>query len=189
MKHNALVFISLMLVLASCGQKKTEKNAVESVKMEAHRVLDEFEISTPDYMLPMDGLNDRASLELGNEEQEIYCIVINESKAEFFEVFDQYQLSDFYTRDLRGFTQMLLETMEEDSGISNLGDLKPIEINGLNALKTSFTNQFNGLDIFYTYVNVESEDNFYQIMIWTLEANQEKYYPLMNKIALSFKRL
>ena len=179
-----------MFVFASCnsgGEKKTKKES--KTRLVEKVVNDTYKISLPTYFEDLDGLNDDASLQMGKELNEFYIIVIDEAADEFYKVFDDYMLEDLYTRDLSGFTDMVLESMEMDAGVFDIGEYKKLKINGLDAIQTEFYNVFNGLDIYYHFTAIESGNNFYQIMMWTLKDNKDKYENTMKDIAGSFAEI
>lgn len=174
-----------MLAFTSCNMGGNKSDS----KMKEQLVNDTYKISVPDFFEDLNGLNKDASLEMGNELKEFYMIVIDEPAQEFYNIFDEYMLKDLYSRDLTGFTKMVLETMEMDAGIFDIAEYKEIEINGIKAIQTEFYNVFNGLDIYYHFTTLESDNNFYQIMMWTIKSNQKEYENTMAEIAASFSEV
>lgn len=164
-------------------EKKNENNFVEQ------SVAGLYKISLPDYFELQPGLNDEASLQMGNAEKEIYTIVIDEPTAEFYSVFDEYELGNLYSRDLTGFTDMVLETMEIDAGVFDIGEYREVKIDGWNGFQTEFYKYISDLKVYYHFTTIETDENFYQIMSWTFEDKLDVHKENMDKIAQSFKEI
>lgn len=174
------IIILLTIALTSCNK---ESKFVEQT------VNDKYAISVPENMTYLPGMSDEASFQYGDEAQEFYVLIIDESREEFYAVFDEYFLEELYERNLKGYTDMVIDNMSETSDIFNVGAYKELTINGMDAYQTDFYGVFNELDIYYHFTTVESDNSFYQIMSWTLKPNMEKHKPDMGKIASSFKEL
>ncbi|MDA3910733.1 MAG: hypothetical protein PF448_05190 [Bacteroidales bacterium] len=173
------VFIAIFF-LQSCNQetKYVEKTVKESYK-----------ISVPENMTELEGLSSEASFQYGNDSVSFYVLVIDETSDEFYAVFDEYELDEFYPRNLMGYSKMVVETMQENADIFNVGAFENLTINGIEAVQTHFYGIYNGLDIYYHLTTIESDSHFYQIMSWTPKGNMKLHKESMIKIAQSFKEI
>ncbi len=138
-------------------------------------------------MKDLDALSSEASFQYGNDSTQFYVLVIDESREAFYAVFDEYELEDFYTRDLNGYSEMVVENMQDNADIFNIGAFENTSINVVEAVQTNFYGIYNDLDIFYHFTTLESDTDFYQIMSWTLKENMDLHKESMEKIAQSFK--
>jgi hypothetical protein len=180
-KIKALVSILIAIFFfQSCNQ---ETKYVEKTVKEMYR------ISVPENMTALKGLSSEASFQYGNELQNFYVLVIDESSDDFYTVFDEYELAEFYPRNLMGYSQMVVETMQENADIFNVGDFEELTINGKEAIQTDFYGIYNGLDIYYHLTTLESDLHFYQIMSWTPKENMDSHKESMKEIAHSFKEI
>jgi len=178
-KIKILVFIfSAIFLFQSCNQET--KYVKKSVK-------EKYSISVPESMEALNGLSSEASFQYGNELENFYVLVIDEPRNEFFAVFDEYELGDFYPRNLIGYSEMVIDNMQENADIFNIGTFEETTINGIDAVQTDFYGIYNGLDIYYHFTTLESDVDFYQIMSWTPKENMDLHKESMKKIAESFQ--
>ncbi|MEA1874331.1 MAG: hypothetical protein U9N51_07890 [Bacteroidota bacterium] len=173
------VFIAIFL-FQSCNQET--KHVEKSVK-------DKYKLSVPENMTELEGLSSEASFQYGNESESFYVLVIDETSDEFYTVFDEYELEEFYPRNLMGYSKMVVETMQENADIFNIGKFENVNINGLEAVETDFYGIYNGLNIYYHLTTLESDSHFYQIMSWTPKENMKLHEESMEKITQSFKEI
>ena len=77
------------------------------------------------------------------------------------------------------------------SGIQNaeLSEPKEITINGQKALQFKLTGELDKIKVAYLTTVIESEDNFHQIISWTLQSKYDEYQKIYEEIANSFKEL
>lgn len=180
-KIKAIVSILIAIFFfQSCNQE---------IKYVEKTVKETYKISVPENMTALKGLSSEASFQYGNELQNLYVLVIDESSDGFYTVFDEYELAEFYPRNLMGYSQMVVETMQENADIFNIGNFESVNINGLQAIETDFYGIYNELDIYYHLTTIESDSHFYQVMSWTPKENMDSHKDSMKKIAHSFNEI
>jgi hypothetical protein len=140
-----------------------------------------FTILIPDYMIVDESLNSDASLQYSCAAQEMYIIVIVDSKQALKDAGSAYTLQTYYD-----FAAKNIQSMVENS---NLGKAKKSKINGNASLIGTITGKFKEYDIYYKLTIVESEKNFYQVLIWTLASNKKKYGKDMDTMLKSLKEI
>lgn len=173
--------IFVMFCVSSCKPK--EKPLVEK------SVKNLYQISVPEHMIPFSRENSDASFEYGDTAQCYFVIVIDDAVKDYYNVYDEYDLEGVYSRDIFGYTEMSLEIMSETYDIYNLSAIEKTEINGLLAVHTDFYATFMAIDVYYSFAVVESENNFYKIIVCVSEVNKSLLLDEISKITASFKEI
>jgi hypothetical protein len=140
-----------------------------------------FSVLIPDYMVADETLNESASLQYSCAAKEMYIIVIVDSKKELADAGSNYTLQSYYDFSAKNILSMVENSNKETA--------KKSKVNGNAALLGTITGQFNGYDIFYRLCIVESKDNFYQVLSWTLASNKKTYGKDIDKMLKSLKEL
>lgn len=187
------LFFSIILAfsVANCQtDPQTPIIALNNVVFE-----DDFSIGLPTYMNPMSGLDDKAILEYGFIEKikdstylgdEIYITVVAFNKEETFKSENDSTL--LYLEDLNdlffvNFSLVLDDLTEEDAN-------PPIQkLNGLEYIQNSFRGKLGGYGVYYKLTIFESEEKYYQVLIWCLDELKEKHKNEIESIVKSFKKL
>jgi len=131
---------------------------------------------------PCADLHKEASLQYQNVEKDVYAILINEKKITMQEYNLDYDI-DLYFKSIA--SQPFLETIK-DGKVSIPGRQ---EIDGHKALIAEITGKIEGTEVFYKLAVIESQYEFYQILIWTRAENKEKFEKDMIHMIESFKEL
>jgi len=140
-----------------------------------------FTVQIPDYMIADDSLNAQASLQYSCAAQEIYIIVIVDSKQELKDAGSEYTLQTYYD-----FAAKNIQSMVESP---NLEKPEKSKTNGNTSLTGTITGKFREYDIFYKLEIVESEKKFYQVLAWTLASNKKKYGKDIDTMLKSLKEI
>lgn len=149
-----------------------------------------YSISLPAFMIKSKTtLNEDASLEYVNRWKEFYIIVIDELKSEVHKAIVDNELTDKYSEDLEGYTNLLLDNLEQSVVISEKSDMVDTEINGMPAKLITLKARVERMDIFYSYAFIQGKERYYQIMAWTLQEKESEHKDKMNKIMHTFKEL
>lgn len=173
--------IFVMFCVSSCKPK--EKPLVEK------SVKNLYQISVPEQMIPFSRENSDASFEYGDTAQCYFVIVIDDVVEDYYNVYDEYDLEGVYSRDIYGYAEMSLEIMSETYDIYNLSAIEDTEINGLSAVSTNFHATFMAIDVYYSFVVVESENHFYKIIVCVSNEQKSLLSDEMDKITSSFKEI
>ena len=168
-----LFFLFITFSLASCQH--------ETVFTEV-KVNDRYAILIPDYLQPCADLHKDASLQYQNVEKDIYAIVIDEKKITMQGYDLDYDL-DLYFKSIA--SQPFLETIKE--GKVSTPERK--QIDGHKTLIAEITGKIDGTEVYYKLAVVETDYEFYQLLVWTRAENKGKFETDMIKVVESFKEL
>jgi len=140
-----------------------------------------YEIGVPEMLEEMKDLNDLASLSYGKAGEELYMIVIDFKKEDLGDIADT-EVDEFY--------QMAVDDLSGSIKDANIEDPAEIKSKDFEQRRGVITGLFNqSLDIYYCVNVVKTDKAVYQMVMWTLGENAEKYRPLMDKAFDSFKEL
>lgn len=117
-------------------------------------------------------LSDNADISVKNSNTETYYIVLSEAKKDF-ENFSAFKKS---------------------VDISDLGEIsnekkESIKYNGMKGERRKFTATKDGIEVYYMYDLMESEDHYLQCISWTLESTKKENEPDMIKLMKSLTEL
>ncbi len=159
-------------------------------------ILGEFKIKLPDYFVEMDDIDPRAKLQYGyiqkdkpegeqTLEDEIYVTLVEFDKAKAGkEKGDETSLSlaDFNKKNMVNQEVSLTEFEVANSAP------KTELINGMTCIKNQYWGNMGGYSVFYNMAMFETEDRFYQLLLWCFKDYQDKHSSEMDKIIHSFER-
>lgn len=125
-----------------------------------------YTLDMPDYMVRTYKLNDVASLQYQNISKEAYTIVIGDSKEQLAEIGVKFiDSKDF----LKGFT----DTYMADAKNRKLSESTEFESNGNKHAQSELTWTTEDAGYYMLITVVESKENFYKILCWTISENKE----------------
>jgi len=165
--------LMIALLIAGCGAKKTKFNEA--------KVAGKFTMQVPEYMAVATNLNKSASLQYSNPTEEVYMVVIDDSKEEMKAADVNYTLQQYFD-----FAAKNLENSVNNYKLSSPVSKK---INGNSALVGEITGKFDKYDVFYKIAAIESSKHFYQILSWTMGDKKDKYSADMDAMIESLKEL
>ncbi|WP_153054301.1 hypothetical protein [Planomonospora sphaerica] len=119
-------------------------------------------------------LLDSAGIQQGNTVKEQYLMVISEDQSAF----------DF---DLGGYAEAVTAKMQESLTDPVLGESRSLFVNGAPARQYELRGKTQGLDIVYWVTFVEGEQNFHQVVAWTLASRSDVHGPLLRQVSATFK--
>jgi len=144
-----------------------------------------YRIDLPSFLTEDKELHDDATLEYANTFREFYIIILEESKENVHNSFEENELE--YTTDLKGYTDLLVDNMKQSSSITTASALKPTKINGLDAIVTDASGVVDKIPVYWQLGFVEGKDTYYQTVVWTLEDKKEDNQEKMAQIISTFK--
>jgi len=136
------------------------------------------QVTVPGNWRTQNDLNSEATIQAGNLPAELYIIVIRESKEDFGRKADL----DFFTNGVR-------ENFKQTNAESVLSEPVSIIINGHSAKQFEAAGEVENIKAKYLYATVETSDNFYQIMTWTLSSRYAKNKSILSEVINSFKEI
>lgn len=172
--------ITLILFISSCEGDLKMKNVVIENRY-AIDVLSNMTVSTE--------LNEDASLQYQNIFNELYIIVIDESKESIDNAIKKNGLEDIYSLDLEGYAKLILDDYEDNEDVGQIQNLKDTTINGLEAKLYQFDAKIEKYDVFYKIAMIKGVSRYYQVLTWTLKENETNFKNKMTNMILSFKEI
>lgn len=114
------------------------------------------QITMPTGWGEMNDLNDKADLQAGNAGDNMYFIVLSESKKDFTNAMTMEQHSDITRKSLK----------KSLSDITEQGPFHTV-VNGKPAVQYEILANFKTLRVGYLHTTVETDNNFHQLLAWT----------------------
>lgn len=152
---------------------KTENNAQTITSDDGSCLL-----SVPNSWSKQSDLNAQATLQVANPREEVYAIIIRESKSAFPSGTKLDTVTNLGQNNLRKSL-----TNAEISPVSST------TIGGFPAKQFDAGGTVSGLKAKYLYAVVESPNNFYQIMTWTLYDRYDRNKAILQEVINSFKEV
>lgn len=165
----ALVFLSILFI--SCNSKTEYQTII---------IKNKYSVELPDFLSEVTTLNEGASLQYQNPLREFYVIVLDEPKSEF---------PDQESVNLETYKATLRDGLQSNLTNPKFSRDRDTVINGLKAKLFSLSDTSDNIAIYYQFAYIESKNNFYQILTWTLENRKDQFSKDMNKIIASFKEI
>lgn len=175
------ILLLTILFITSCQSGDTEKLVT---------IENKYSISIPSFLVKASTeLNEDASLQYLHTWKEFYVIVIDESKSEMQKALVDNNLTDKYSNDIKGYSDLLLDGFEQSISISHKSEIVDTLINNMPARLLTINGRAEGIDAFYSIAFLQGKERYYQIMAWTLSNKEYEYRDKMNRIMYSLKEL
>lgn len=135
-----------------------------------------FQLTVPGGWKENPSLNDKASIKAANPVEELYVIVISESK------------SDFTTEmTLDEFTDITRESIISNLVSPQATEPSSVTINGNDGRAYEVEGAIKNVKLAYRVSTVETAEHYHQIITWTLQSRKAKNQPALQKVIDSFK--
>jgi hypothetical protein len=150
-----------------------------------------YKIGIPNHMVSSTELNDEASLQYNDLAEELYIIVIDESKTEFIKTFTddpEFPYDDKLTPE-KNYRMNQMHSLTGRMNLRGTPEIEKATINGLDAEIVSFvgTPSTVDLEIYYKLAFIEGTKKLYMVMTWTLADRKATHEAEMNQMLQSFK--
>jgi len=132
-------------------------------------------VNVPGTWTKLPELNKQALLQVGNKHNEVYLIVITDTKADL----DNITLEKHQQRT----RERMLEKMKNASATQPVS----LTIDGHPALQDELTGTEKGTNVVSLHTTVDDGDHFQQILAWTLKSRWQKQNQLLREITNSFR--
>ena len=143
----------------------------------------------PKSMIKSKRLNDSASLQYENGAEELYVIVLDESKKSIHDVIASNGIQDLYSNDIEGYSKLIMDGLKTAIKKSKTTNLKKEIINSNKSITAELSATVDNLKVYYSLAYIEGKDTYYQIMSWTLSNKKELNKEKINKMIHSFKEI
>ena len=162
-----LAFVLLLVAAGSlCAQDAPLKSILASDE--------KTQITVPSHWEVLE-LNDAAEIEVGNEKDEAYLIVLNELK------------DDLYGWNLDKHSRVTLGSLLGGLTFPTVTGPKSITVNGSPAVQYEIRGAAEGRNIVYIHTTVDGPKYFSQILAWTLASKADAVKPQLMKAIGTFK--
>jgi hypothetical protein len=141
----------------------------------------QIQVTLPSGWKKATGLNERAELEVSNAPQNMYLIVLSESKATF-----QKNQQDISLPKHSEITRGIL--VKSLTKVQTIGP-KNLTINGSNALQYEILGVSGNLDIAYLHTTIETANNYHQMIAYTSQSEFSKNRSEMEEVINSFQEV
>ncbi len=148
-----------------------------------------FSIKVRNDLSETDDLNDEAILQFKNEFQELYLIVLEETKTDVSLYFPEILEEEDAKKRVEHYAGILLKNYENSLTLENFSGYMPKVINGSNAIEITFNaiEPESKINVFYYVTFIETQNHFFQILTWTLFDKKKECLDSMEKMINSFK--
>lgn len=134
-------------------------------------------VTAPGNWKDLPELNDDAELHIGEENDEIYLIVLTESREDLGDLpLDEY--TDLVTANFS-------ETIED----ATFSEPRTMMINGMEAIQLDITGTVDDLDVVYTLTGVAGDANYFQLVGWTLADRVERNREVIEQTIANFEQI
>lgn len=160
---------------------KNEDNSSENVKKESNNIIvstdgDVQLTTTEDWKQTLEPLSFDSSISIINKAEDMYILVIPDSKEYFT---DDMTINDYYT--------FVLEDLE--FSLTNTRTTDPISdvLDNYDSIQFEFFGEMDKIKFGYLTTIVETEDSYYQVIAWSVEPIFLRHKEELSDIINSFK--
>jgi hypothetical protein len=166
-----ITLVLLVCVVTGCAQ--LQKLAKPTVLKSPDG---KFQLTVPGGWSENAALNDQADIKAANKIEEVYVIVITESKADFA---GEMSLDEFtrITRDA------LIANLEEPDAT----EPRPATVNGNSARAYDIKGAVKNVKLAYLVTTVETAGHYHQVITWTLQSLKDKNQKMRQEVIDSFR--
>lgn len=181
--------VLLLLLITSCFDFEQKAEKLDTSDFVPVKINGQYQLSLPSYMSKTDELNDEASLQFMNALRETYIIVIDESKLDLEESLEYSGTYDSNLSLLENYKLVQMTTFNDSMAENPQLKTESTTINGLKSELVQFMGQMESYEIDYHIGFIESEENVFFVMLWTLGSRKVRYDETFDTIMRSFKTL
>jgi hypothetical protein len=134
------------------------------------------EIVVPISWSPLD-LNDAAEIQVGNETEDAYLIVLNESK------------DDLFAWNLERHSRVTLGQLLMNVANPTVVGPKALTIAGSPAVQYEIRGAAENRNLVYIHTTVDGPKHFSQIIAWTVPSKAEQALPHLRRTILTFREV
>lgn len=189
MKKTLLLLLTVVITLSCKDFNTSSKESLKNNDFSQVKGDNVFELSIPKYMKAMDNLNEDATLQYANIFKEVYSVVIYENKEGFINTFKEYGEYNDSIPIIENYKQAYEKFLGEIADVEKIEPYELTSVNGLNARQIKMYAKVENVDIAYVMCFIESKENLFSIMNWTLPGRFNKYEDTFIKINNSFQLL
>lgn len=171
LSSNLITLGLLVCVVAGCKQMQS-LNGPTVLKSPDGK----FQLTVPGGWHEKSALNDKASIGAANPMEEMYAIVITESKADFT---GEMTLDEFTTVTRNSIVSNLLTPEATEP--------QPVSVSGNSARAYEVDGVIKGLKLTYRIATVETAEHYHQVITWTLLSRKDSNGSTLQQVIDSFR--
>ncbi|KAB2807719.1 hypothetical protein [Phaeocystidibacter luteus] len=187
MLRSTILRSSVTLLFASTTLLLTSSCAKSGDQVITHE--NGFSLTIPASMRESSDLNEDASLQYENMFDDIYVIVIEDTKEEMEAALSENDLLDLYPNTLEGFTDLISESLVSSLSNVNQSPILDTTINSLDARIMTISGTYLDIDGYYYLGLFEGSDRYYQVMTWTSLDNKAEHTAKMKNMVYSMTEI
>ena len=166
-----ITLVLLVCVVTGCAQ--LQKLAKPTVLKSPDG---KFQLTVPGGWQENAALNDQADIKAANKIEELYVIVITESKADFA---GEMSLDEF--------TRITRDAMLANLESPDATEPRPVTVNGNSARAYDIKGEVKNVKLAYLVTTVETADHYHQVITWTLQSLKDKNQKIRQEVIDSFR--
>jgi hypothetical protein len=154
---------------------QSDRERLHRLSTERKEIVDgKIKVTVPGTWTKLPELNKQATLQVGDESNQMYLIVITDAKADL----DNFTLEKHHqlTRD------RMLQKMTNASATEPV----PLTIDGHPALQDELSGTENNTNVVFLHTTVDDGDHLQQILAWTLKSRWQEYNPVLRELTGTF---
>jgi hypothetical protein len=154
---------------------QSDRERLHRLSTERKEIVDgKIKVTVPGTWTKLPELNKQATLQVGDESNQMYLIVITDAKADL----DNFTLEKHHqlTRD------RMLQKMTNASATEPV----PLTIDGHPALQDELSGTENNPNVVFLHTTVDDGDHLQQILAWTLKSRWQEYNPVLRELTGTF---
>jgi len=197
LKHLPKIIVCSTLLFHSYSCNTDRKGKVEEKEISTQSPLKRIEVDqgyaveVPKDMIWMDDLNDVASLQYGDADNELYIVVIDEPTSGYVRYKKNSGESVEGQSVLQVYKKDQLSALGKGWNNTKIHMENPYSFGDAKAEMVQLDTQLQGTDIpiSYLFTFIQTEKDLYMLMTWTLQDYKAQHLASMNAMATSFKIL
>lgn len=160
---------SIDTIKSILGQDSSQFKAITSAD-------GDFQLNVPQNWKEETELNDVASIQSSNRLQEMYVIVIDESKEDIDE-----------SMTLEEYSKLTRNALMKAADSAVIEGPRELTVNKTPFLQYEIQGTVEKIKISYLHTVVETPKHFHQVLAWTLKSKWEKNQAMLKKVVESFR--
>ncbi len=149
----------------------------------------EYALDIPKHLYACSGLNDEASAQYEDTVNELYIIVIDESKADFVNVMKENKKYKEKLSVAENYRNVEMRSLKKSIKIKGKRIERRETIHNLDAQIEEVNAKARGIEetIAYKFAFIEGPENMYYVTIWTLSTSEQINHAEMEGMINSFR--
>ncbi|MEO5645276.1 MAG: hypothetical protein ABIQ40_11700 [Bacteroidia bacterium] len=175
----------------SSKENSAKKNSITTDTSDTKRVVinEQYSLEVPKHMKSTTELNDDASLQYQNTEEELYVIVIDETTDDFVKLFRKEKGWNSGMTNAENYRRVQMESIKKRMKIKGKPVVRKTKAGAVEMEIADFSGKVKGISfpIAYKIGFLETGKHLYMIMSWTLGERKSLHNNTMENMLKSFR--